>query len=143
MMTSKQMPEHEEIDVAQPASSSEFLVLSRGHWDRDKSPEEIQQAIDAFYAWHGQLVAQGKMKPGQRLGRPARLVSRAGVVDGPFTEAKEVIGGYWFVVAASLQEAAALVAQNPCLACGLLFEIRPIELAQATADALSNETPPA
>lgn len=42
-----------------------------------------------------------------------------GVIDGPFAEAKEVIGGYWFVVAGSLQEAAAVAAENPCLACGL------------------------
>ena len=91
----------------------------------------------------GTLAAGPALAQAEYPGRPVRLVSRAGVVDGPFTEAKEVIGGYWFVVAASLQEAAALVAQNPCLACGLLCEIRPIELAQATADALSNETPPA
>ena len=28
----------------------EFLVISRGQWDADKSPEEIQAAIDRFYA---------------------------------------------------------------------------------------------
>lgn len=129
--------------MTQPTSPSEFLVLSRGHWDPDKSADEIQQAIDAFYVWHDQLVAQGRIRPGQRLDRPARLVSRSGVVDGPFTEAKEVVGGYWFFVAASLQEATALAAQNPCLACGLQYEVRPIALARATAEALSSETPPA
>ncbi len=38
-------------------------------------------------------------------------------------EAKEVIGGFWFIVATSLQEAAAVAARNPCLACGLEYEI--------------------
>ena len=120
---------------------SEYLLLSRGQWDRDKSPQEIQAAIDAFYVWYEQLVAQGRFKPGQRLATGGKLVSRSGVTDGPFTEAKEIIGGYWFIVATSLQEAAAIAALNPCLACGLSYEIRPIEPERASAFRASNETP--
>jgi hypothetical protein len=123
------------------ASRSDYLIISRGQWDRDKSPEEIQRAIDAFYAWRDGLVAQGKMKGGHRLATPAKRVSRSGVVDGPFAETKEVIGGYWFFVAGSLAEAADLAAQNPCLACGLWYEVRPIEAERASAYKVSNETP--
>lgn len=119
----------------------EFLLLSRGRWDADKSPEQIQSAIDAFYAWHSQLVEQGKFKPGQRLATEAKLVTRERITDGPFTEAKEVIGGYWFILASSLDEAARIAADNPCLACGLAFEIRPIEPERASAWRESNETP--
>jgi hypothetical protein len=122
------------------ASTSDYLVISRGQWDADKSPERIQQAIDDFYVWHDKLVAEGRMKAGQRLARPAKRVSRSGVIDGPFAEAKEVIGGYWFFIAESLDAAAALAAQNPCLACGLSFEIRPIEPERASAYKLTNES---
>lgn len=118
---------------------AEFLVLSRGQWDADKSPEEIQRAIDAFYEWHDRLVAEGRMRSGQRLARGARRVSRAGILDGPFSEAKEVVGGYWFFVAASLDEAARLAAQNPCLACGLSLEVRPVEKERASAWRAGNE----
>lgn len=121
---------------------NEYLLLSRGQWDAERSPQEIQAAIDAFYAWHGRLVEEGKFRPGQRLARPARLVTRSGIVDGPFTEAKEVVGGYWFVRAGSLDEAARIVADNPCLACGLCFEVRPIEPERACAWSDTNETPP-
>ena len=120
---------------------SEFLLLSRGQWDADKSPEQIQQAIDAFYAWYEQRLADGSFRPGRRLATGGKRVSRAGIVDGPFSEAKEVIGGYWFIVAGSLAEAAAIAAQNPCLACGLSYEIRPIELQRASAYVAGNETP--
>jgi hypothetical protein len=120
---------------------SEFLVLSRGKWDADKSPEEIQRAIDAFYDWHAQLVREGKAKPGERLAVDGILVSKLGMIDGPFTEAKEVIGGYWFFLAHDLQEAAALAARNPCIACGLSFEIRPLEHERASAYKRTNETP--
>lgn len=81
------------------------------------------------------------MKAGQRLAREGKLVSRQGVTDGPFAEAKEVIGGYWFFLADSLEEAARLAAENPCLACGLSCEVRPIEHARASAYVLTNETP--
>lgn len=119
----------------------EFLVLSRGKWDEHKTPEEIQDAIDRFYAWHEQAVADGTMKPGQRLATAGRLVTRTKVVDGPFAEVKEVVGGYWFIVARSLDEAAALARQNPCLACGLELEVCPVEYERASAYVQSNETP--
>ena len=123
------------------AKQIEFLLLSRGKWDPSKSPEEIQKAIDDFYAWHAQLVEEGKFKPGERLSTEGKLVSSLGVTDGPFTETKEVIGGYWFIVAESLEEAAAIAARSPCLACGLSYEIRPLELERATAWRVTNETP--
>jgi hypothetical protein len=123
-------------------AQSEYLVISRGQWDKDASREEIQNAIDQFYVWLDRLVDEGKMKTGQRLASTGKTVSRNNVVtDGPFGEAKEVIGGYWFIVAGSLDEAAQIAAENPCMECGLFFEIRPIETVRASAFALTTETP--
>lgn len=122
-------------------SLSEYLVISRGQWDKDRSPEEIQQAIDNFYAWHDRLISEGVMKAGQRLAKETKVVSSRGVIDGPYAESKEVVGGYWFFLAGSLVEAAALAAQNPCLTCGLTCEVRPIDEERASAFKLSSETP--
>jgi hypothetical protein len=119
----------------------EYLVLSRGQWDANLPPERIQAAIDDFYRWYDGLVAAGTMGPGHRLARDGKLVSRERVIDGPFTEAKEVVGGYWFIRARSLDEAAALAARNPCMACGLSYEVRPLELVRASAFARTSETP--
>lgn len=127
--------------MSNPQGQSEYLVISRGQWDEDKSPEEIQRAIDAFYVWHDVLVSQGKMKSGQRLAMAAARVSRHGITDGPFAETKEVIGGYWHFIAGSLAEAAALAAQNPCLACGLTYEVRPVETERCSAFEQTSETP--
>jgi hypothetical protein len=121
-------------------SKMQYLVLSRGKWDPDKRPEEIQRAIDAFYQWYEQRVAEGRIQPGKRLGTAGKLVSRTQVTDGPFAETKEVIGGFWFIVADSLEDAAALAGENPCLSCGLSYEVRPIEPARASAYAVTNET---
>src|SRR3546814_7939647 len=64
-------------DVMSHAPLSEFLVLSRGRWDEDLSEDEIQAAIDAFYAWPGGLVDEGKVRVGQRLKRATRRVRSA------------------------------------------------------------------
>src|SRR5215510_14220362 len=122
-------------------SLCEYLVISRGQWDKDVSREDIQNAIDQFYVWLGRLVDEGKMKPGQRLATTGKTVSRASVTDGPFGETKEIIGGYWFIVAGSLEEAAQIAAGNPCLKCGLFYEIRPIDPERASAFTVTNETP--
>jgi hypothetical protein len=120
---------------------SEYLVVSRGQWDKDRAPAEVQAAIDKFYVWKDRLVAEGTMKPGQRLGTEGRIVSRDMVTDGPYSESKEVIGGYWFILATSLDEAARIAAENPCLACGLYYEVRPIDPERASAYNVTNETP--
>jgi hypothetical protein len=127
--------------MSKPASLSDYLVLSRGRWDESKSPEQIQTAIDQFYDWYAQMVEEGKMKAGQRLGTAGKLVTRRAIVDGPFTETKEVIGGYWFIVANSLEEAARIAADNPCLKCGLEYEIRPVDPERASAFEVTSETP--
>ena len=127
--------------MSEAAPLSEFLIISRGRWDPSKSAEQIQQAIDAFYTWHEQLVRDGKAKAGSRLGVESKLVSQLGVIDGPFAESKEVIGGYWYFLARDLDEAAALAAQNPCLACGLSYEVRPLEPERASAYKQTTETP--
>ena len=127
------MPEHSE--------SRDYLVLSRGQWDAAASQQDVQAAIEAFYIWYEQSVAAGLMKPGHRLAREGKVVSMRSVTDGPFAETKELVGGYWFIVAPNLEAAAALAAQNPCLAYGLTLEVRPLELARADVTVSANETP--
>ena len=122
---------------------NEYLLLSRGQWDANASPRDVQCAIDDFYEWIERHVAEGRMKMGSRLKLERKLVSKSGITDGPFVETKEWIGGYWFILAASLEEAAALAAQNPCMQFGLNYEIRELEPDKAVAATVANETPTA
>jgi hypothetical protein len=114
---------------------TEYLVFSRGQWDKTLSRRQIENAIGQFYNWLDRLVGEGKMKRGQRLTYEGKTVVRQNVItDGPFGESKEVVGGYWFILAASLDEAARIAEGNPCLGCGLFLEIRPINPQRATPD---------
>lgn len=120
---------------------NDYLVLSRGQWREDASPEAVQAAIDAFYVWYEQGLAQGRLKPGSRLEHSARIVAQGLITDGPFAETKEWVGGYWFIVAETLEQAAAIAAENPCLQFGLSLEIRPLDAARAHVAVPTNETP--
>lgn len=121
--------------MSEQTSRAEYLVISRGQWDKSLTADEIQNVIDRFYTWLDRLVDEGKMKRGQRLTYEGKTVARKNVItDGPFGESKEVIGGYWFILAENLDEAAQIAAGNPCLECGLFFEIRPIDRQRANPD---------
>ena len=115
--------------------TAEFLVICRGEWDSTLLHKEKQNVIDQFYAWLDQLVDEGKMKRGQRLAYEGKTIGRQSMItDGPFGESKEVIGGYWFILANNLDEAAQIAKGNPCLDHGLFVEIRPIDPQVATPD---------
>ena len=121
--------------MSEQTPPAEYLVISRGEWDKACSLDEIENAIDQFYIWLDRLVSEGKMKRGQRLMYEGKTIARQNVItDGPFGESKEVIGGYWFILADNLDEAAQIATGNPCLDCGLFLEIRPIDPQRATPD---------
>ena len=75
------------------------------------------------------------MKRGQRLTYEGKTIVRQNVItDGPFGESKEVIGGYWFILAQNLDEAAQIAEGNPLLSCGMFLEIRPVDPQLGTPD---------
>jgi hypothetical protein len=128
--------------MSNPPPTSDYLVLSRGLWDKDARKEDIEASIAKFYEWYERNVKSGKFKPGSRLSTDFAMVSKSGITtDGPFSEAKEIIGGYWIIAARSLREAAEIAAQNPCVQHGLRFEIRPLEAERASAYNVTNENP--
>ncbi len=123
-------------------TKSDYLLISRGQWDKDASKSSIESAIEQFYIWYETNLAMGSFKPGSRLTTEAALVTRDGIrTDGPFVEGKEVIGGYWIIVAESLAAASALAAESPVLQHGICYEIRPLESERGSAYRNTNETP--
>ncbi|RYD37023.1 MAG: hypothetical protein EOP87_04365 [Verrucomicrobiaceae bacterium] len=110
-------------------SKSQYLLLFRDtNWHRELSLNEIQEIMSRTNAWFEGLSQQGIMKAGQPLdGVGAEVSYQSGsVVDGPFTETKESVGGYILIEAASLEEAVAIARQNPMVPCGLKVEVRPV-----------------
>jgi len=107
---------------------SKFMVLSRGAaWDTILSPTQIREMSAKFTTWYNRLRDEGKIESGYQLGRRGKIVgARNATTDGPFPESKEAIGGYWFIVADSLEQAVDIAKGNPCLEYGATIEVRPI-----------------
>lgn len=91
------------------------------------SPEQRQQLMARWNEWYDELATKGKAVEGQPLELAARIVSGAGgtrVVDGPFAEATEVIGGYVKLIVSGLEEATEIAQRHPGLEYGLVIEVR-------------------
>jgi hypothetical protein len=109
--------------------TQEYMVLFRGgEWQDNASPEEIQKILGKFQAWNEKLSATGKVKGGHPLAHEGKILSRKNgqFVDGPFTESKETIGGYFLLTANSLEEAVAVFNEFPGLEHGGTIEVRPV-----------------
>jgi len=106
------------------------MLLFRGpHWDKGLSTGELQQAMDQVMAWFEGLNERGKIKAAQPLGTQGRTISGTNgkfVVDGPFTETKEAVGGYLLLRADKLEEAVEIARSMPTLRYGISVEVRPI-----------------
>lgn len=95
------------------------------------SPDEMQAIIAEYQAWGQKLGQAGKLAGGEKLrddgGR--HVTARSGTLvatDGPYAEAKEVIGGFFIIEAADYAEAELLVADCPHARFGLI-EIRQVD----------------
>ena len=111
---------------------SQFMLFIRnGEEPNELSPEQIQQAIQRFSAWARKLREQGKLVAAEKLKDNEGLLLRTRngqiVVDGPFAETKETIGGYFIVEAGNLDEAVALTKECLALSNGGIVELREIE----------------
>jgi hypothetical protein len=96
------------------------------------SPADIEAVIAEYMAWSNNLAAQGKIRGGEKLcdegGRHLRgFGDEFRVTDGPFVEAKEVIGGYFAIEAADYDEAVRLSSDCPHLKYGGWVELREIQ----------------
>ena len=88
---------------------------------QDLAPEDIQQIITRYTAWRSELVRQNKLRSGEKLtndgGRRLRIQGdQVSVTDGPYSEAAEVLGGYFTIEAANYDEAVAIARTCPHLA---------------------------
>lgn len=110
---------------------SQFLYLFReGAVARRPSPEEMQQVMQRWVAWIDSLSRAGKFKGGDPLQSTGKVLSGPGgrlVTDGPFAEAREVVGGYLLVDAGDLDEAVSLARGCPIFDHGGTVEVRAIQ----------------
>ncbi len=88
-----------------------------------------EKTLTEMGKFNEEMVKAGVMLAGEGL-HPSSAGARvrfpggkAQVSDGPFTEAKEVVGGFWLIQAKSKEEAVAWASRCPCSG-GEMIEVR-------------------
>ncbi len=104
-----------------------YLCIQRSQPGKGErpSPAQMEEMYAKFNAWR-ENFQENILDIGGKLGA-GRIVTSQGATDGPFVEAKEVIGGYMIVSAESMEQAVEVARQSPGVAMpGSSVEVREI-----------------
>ncbi len=105
-------------------------LVNTAEWEDTASEAERQKRYAEIGEWWGRQVAQGKMVGGHQLQPPHTATTvvfnsrESKIIDGPYMEAKEAIGGYGILDVVDLDEALAIVRSLPSV--NSKAEIRPV-----------------
>jgi hypothetical protein len=96
------------------------------------SPEQMQKIIEKYMAWGAKLQGAGILVSSDKLtDEPGRVMrgknGHVRVTDGPYSETKEVLGGYYTIRAATYDEAMDRARDCPHLEYGGTIEIRQVD----------------
>jgi hypothetical protein len=91
------------------------------------SPEDMQKATEKYMAWTKKPFTRDSKRLADEPGRVIR--SQGGkpkATDGPYSETKEILAGYYTIEAASYDEAVKLALEHPQLEYGGTVEVRQV-----------------
>lgn len=110
----------------------QFLLLLRQPYNGKGSrpdPEQMQQIMARFMTWIQDIKTTTSVLSTNGLDDRCQIVrGRRGemVTDGPYLEAKEIIGGYVLITADNFDHALDIVRKCPGLEWGMGVEVRPV-----------------
>lgn len=120
----------ENVNGSDLATDAGYMLLFRGkEWDEGLTDEELQATMGRVMGWFDGLLKSAKVKGGQPLARAGRTISGKNgrvVMDGPFAESKEEVGGYVILNVATFEEAMRIARSYPALELGVTIEVRPV-----------------
>ena len=105
-----------------------FMYIFQGGMPQDSSPEQMQENMGKWFAWIDSLAKSGKYVSGEPLLPGGKLIkgSNKNVTDGPSTEGKEIVGGFFIIKAKDYDEAVALCADYPDYDKGGVIQLRQV-----------------
>ncbi len=106
----------------------QFLYLFRGGDEgyENQSPEQMQAHMAKWNEWMVKISQNDQPVPGLPLQKEGKVVSEGGevITDGPFTEGKEIVGGYLLIEARDLDHAVEISKECPIFEFGGTVEVR-------------------
>jgi hypothetical protein len=113
---------------AQPAEShrSHYLLVLRQPEGGVPPPEEMKKIMAQFTTWMDDLRKKEMVESTNGLELTGKVLRGRRVIDGPYAETKEIIGGYVLISASNLDEAVEAAQACPGLDYNLTVEVRPV-----------------
>lgn len=104
------------------------MFIFRGG-DTHNNDAESAANMKKWMGWMQQLGQSGTLVEGEALHKAGKVVSGADKVvsDGPFAEAKELVGGYLIINAESIDQATEISKDCPVFDLGGSVEVRPVQ----------------
>ena len=109
------------------------MVMIKSNRDSEAGVRPDQKILDAMQQFNEASMRTGELLAGEGLGPSAkgtRIAFSGGkmsITDGPFTEIKELIAGFWLIRVKSKQDAIEWVKRSPCpFGANAEFEIRQV-----------------
>lgn len=105
------------------------LIVEEGGME-DRSPEEMKASMDRWQAFNADAVAAGVLIAGEPLEESSTATTiKVGdgdrvTTDGPFTESKEQLGGFYLLECSDLDDALEWASKIPLPAGSI--EVRPV-----------------
>src|ERR1700694_5389765 len=91
------------------------------------SPEEMQKAIEKYVAWTKKPFMVDSKRLAEDAGRVIRSErGKPRIADGPYSETKEILGGYYTIEATNYDEAVKRSLDHPHLEYGGTIEVRQV-----------------
>ena len=118
----------------------EFMLLIRNLGDNkaNMSTEQQQQFLKACEVYIGDLMKKGNLKSAQPLVREGTMISGTpgAFKDGTYNESKEIIVGYYHILANDMDEAIAIAKRNPEFAYNTAakIEVRPVKMMEQSTN---------
>ena len=110
----------------------QYLLILRDPGVRDIPPDDLRAMMMRYGTWTDRLRETGRVVGANKLRDGEGRVVRRGdagdiiVMDGPFVETKEILGGYYLVSADSYEQAIELTRDSPHYDYGSI-EVREVE----------------
>jgi len=127
----------------------EFMLFIRNGIDHQANwpPEQHHQFLKKCEEYIGSLKKEGKLKSAQPLVREGKMISggKGRWQDGAFNESREVIVGYYHVLAKDMDEAIAIAKRNPEFEYGTTarIEVRQVKMKEESTGFVYPEHPDA
>ncbi|HEY4147709.1 MAG TPA: YciI family protein [Chitinophagaceae bacterium] len=106
-----------------------MFIFHNGQSPTPPTPEQMQANMQQWMGWMDDLKAKNIYVSGEALHAGGKLVKGAKkplVTDGPFAESKEIVGGYFVIKAASIDEAAEIAKGYPDFGINGAVEVREV-----------------